>query len=128
MFAIAAFAIGGMMVTPAFAATIASANTSLTMSGSVTTDSETRYGCDATRGQSQFTNSLTVVDGSDEGVTVEYSGGGCSDIDSVKVKIRVNNTWVHDQTYYPEFGYGIVTVKTPINSGDYVIASVVFYD
>lgn len=126
MFAIAAFAIGGMMVTPAFAATIASANTNLTVSGSVSTDSDSSYGCAATQGQSLFTNDLTVIDGSNDRVSVEYNGAACPDTDSVKVKIKVDGTWVHDQTYNND--YGTVTVNTSISSGDDVRAYVTFYD
>ena len=126
MFAIAAFALSGMMVAPAFAATIASANTNLTVSGSVSTDSASSYGCTATQGQSLFTNDTTVVDGSNDRVFVEYNGSACPDTESVKVKIKVDGTWVHDQTYNND--YGTVTVYTDISSGDNVRAYVTFYD
>lgn len=127
MFAIAAFALSGMMVAPAFAANLASANTSTLVSGSVSTDDDTTSASCPALGQStNFTNSLVVIDSSNDRVFVEYNGAACPDTDSVLVKIKVNGTWVHNQVHNND--YGTVTEYTPIASGDQVRAYVTFYD
>ncbi len=126
MFAIAAFALVGMAGAPAFAATLAGANTSTLVVGSVSTDFESNsVSCPALGQSTAFTNSLVVIDGNDR-VFVEYSGAACPDTDSVKVKIKVNGDWVHDQTYNND--YGTVTVYTNIEQSDQVRAYVTFYD
>ena len=126
MFAVAAFALVGMMGAPAFAGTIVGTDTRVDVSGSVGTDSDSAYGCVATQGQTLFTNDLTVINSSNDRVFVEYNGAGCPDTDSVKVKISVNGSWVHDQIHYN--AYGTVTEYTPISNGDVVRAYVTFYD
>lgn len=125
MFAIAAFALGGMMVTPAYAAIITSANTSLTVSGSVSQDSETSYGCPS-NGTAQFTNDTTVIDSSNDRVFVEYSGAACPETESTRVNIFVDGQEVHDVTYQND--YGTVTKYTPIEQDDLVQVYVTFYD
>lgn len=126
MFAIAAFALGGMMVAPAFAGTITSANTSLQVSGSISTDSRSSYGCVDTRGQTVFTQNLTVENDSDDSITLEWNGAGCSDVKTVKVSISQNGSKVYDYTH--DTAYGTITIDANVNDGDRIQGYVTFYD
>jgi Tfp pilus assembly protein FimT len=125
MFGLAMFAVMGMMATPAFASAIQSTHTYLTVSGQVTTDSATTYGC-AGIGNVSFTQNLTVVNSDNDRVRVAWNGAGCPAVDTVKVEIFVDGTEVYDVTY--NTASGSATKETPINSGDNVQAYVTFYD
>ncbi|MEE9339520.1 MAG: hypothetical protein V3U87_15715 [Methylococcaceae bacterium] len=120
MFALAAFALGGMLVSPAYASTFTQTPTVNSADGSVTiTDAN---GCGSGH---ELRTSLTTYHNQDE-VTVWVNATDCSSFSKAVVTIEVNGNWEGYATTYND-NVNLNFSGIPISSGDKVEAISVYY-
>jgi hypothetical protein len=120
MFAIAAFALGGMLTSPAYAATFTQTVTVNSADDSFNvTDA---HACGSGQG---LRTSLTTYHNQDE-VTVWVNATDCSSFSKAVVTIEVNGNWEgYATTYNDNINLGFSGI--PISSGDKVEAIAVYY-
>jgi hypothetical protein len=120
MFAIAAFALGGMLVSPAYASSFTQTPTVNSADGSVTiTDAN---GCGSGH---ELRTSLTTYHNQDE-VKVWVNATDCSSFSKAVVTIEVNGNWEgYATTYSDNVNLGFSGIS--FSSGDTVEAITVYY-
>jgi hypothetical protein len=120
MFAVAAFALGGILVAPVYAATATQTPTVNSADGSITVTDP--HACGS--GQ-ELRTSLTTYHNQDE-VSVWVNATDCSNFSKAVVTIEVNGNWEdYAITYNDNINLGFSGI--PINSGDKVEAIAVYY-
>ena len=123
MFAIAAFAIGGMMVTPAFAANHVDRLDAEAPSSGTDSDSETNSNLCGS-GESVY-SSVTVANGVEDYIKVTADAEDCGSHSSTSIVVKKNNSQIYSGSTSGD--YKVWWIQGSISTGDDIDVQITYH-